>query len=522
MPDSLLQASEISQSRIKSFMRGAAVDFGGTGLLMVLGFIITPITLSYLNPTSYGFWMTIQQVVGMLGLLEMGASIVVTQRVANPTLANDHTALSRFMSSCVAVQLGTAVIVAFLGFVLQTRLFLWFKISEAEAPGSTVAYKLMVAWFAVSIVLSLLPAILAARQKMGLANGINITVQLISVVTVVPFLAVGLSIMSFPVAQWLAGIIGFTLATYLVRKVAPPFKLKMSLLSKASIKGVLSFSLYNWLAKIAFMLLMASDNIIIASTLGAASVTPYLLTSRLAGMFGPNMAKLSSSSMAGFSELYATKNYERLQVAALALVKFSARVACFGASVVIFCSERFITLWVGAQYFAGSLFILLLGALCYRDTIIRGIGTIILASGDMRVTSMLTMVESLSKIVLVLFFIKIMHLGLVGVVLGQLIPTLLISGLYFPLKICKLTTLSLHHFFYHGILFLTLKSAPTALVIMTLNYLVPNTWKWGGLFMILFAGVFTNLVSFEGPVLLKSSGLPLKQRLKLAFNPYKA
>lgn len=513
-------ASGHQTGRMKAFLHGAAVDFSGAVLLMLAGLVITPIVLSYLNASSYGFWMTIQQIVGMLGLLEMGAAIAVTQRVANPELAHDPDQLSRFMSASTAVQLGTAAIVVAVGLGLQSPLFRWFKINEAVAQGSTLAYRLMVVWFAISLMIGLLPALLAGRQKMAVSHGVNFLVQLITNVGVIPFLAVGLSITAFPAAQCLGGVVGLLLSLYFIRKYAPRFRIRFSLVDRENVRSVFGFSFYNWVAKIAFVVLTASDNIMIAATLGAALVTPYLLTSRLAGLIAPNMARFSSSALAGFAELYATRNFDRLRAVTLGLFKLSTRVACFGGVIVILCTERFVKYWVGGQYYVGTIFVVFLGILCFRDTIIKGIGVIIIASGDMRGFGILTMIEASLKVVLVLVMIKVMKFGLTGVVIGQLLATVLISGVYFPMKILSLTRLSGYKLLYDGFLTVLFKSLPTLVMIYAMSKLVPESWKWLGLGVMVLSGVLANIACFDLPIILKTSKAPLSERIKAAYGSY--
>lgn len=517
-----MNGKSATSSRKKAFIRGAAVDFGGAIILMVASLAITPIVLSYLDASSYGFWMTIQQIVGMLGLLEMGAAIAVTQRVANPELANDRDKLSRFMSASSIVQLGTAFFIVIIGLGLQAPLFNWFKIDEAVALGSNTAYRLMVFWFAVSTVIGLLPALLAGRQKMAVSHGVNFLVLFITNVGVIPFLALGMSIVAFPLAQCLGGLLGLACSLYYVRKYAPSFRIRLSLVDRENVRSVFGVSFYNWIAKIAFIILTASDNIIIAATLGAATVTPYLLTSRLAGLIAPNMARFSSSAMAGFSELYATKNYERLQAATLGLFKLSTRTACLGAIIVILCTEKLVKLWVGSQYFVSTAFVVILGILCFRDTIIKGVGIIIIASGDMRGFGILTMVEAVLKVVLVVFLIKALKLGLTGVVLGQLLATVLISGVYFPKKILMLTKLPGIKLLYDGFLNILFKSAPTMVVMYAMSIMIPESWKWVGLGLTLFSGVATNIAFFDLPIILETKGLPLPQRIRAAYSSYLA
>lgn len=505
-----------THSRRIQFIKGVVVDFGGSFLITLMSLAVTPFILSRLSDASYGFWMTIVQVIGVLGVMEMGTAVVVTQRSADSSLTTDYEAFSRLMTTCLVIQLLTAATILITGLILAKPLFFWFKVDLDAVPGVVPAYYLMLIWFSINLIFAFLPALLAGRQKIAQAHSINALMLFISTVAVVPFLAVGAGVLAFPMAQWFASLAGVIPAYVYLRRYVPPFGIRIFAIRYKEFKSILSFSFFGWLGKIGYVLLMNSDNIIIAALLGPASVILFLLTSRLNSLFAGNMAKLSGSALAGFSELYASHNYERLQASALGLFNFSVRIACLGGMVVAFCTEKFVGLWVGPQYFAGTAFAFLLGCLCFRDAIIKGISIIIIASGDARGLGLSVLIEGVLKIIFVMLFILYFHFGLIAIVLGQLLPTVLISGIYFPAKVCRLTKLLGTRLLKEGFVKVILKSLPSMVLVMC-TPLVPAAWGWGGLLLICGTALLVNILCFEWPALLSASDLSWKDRFAFAL-----
>lgn len=506
----------MTQSRRMQFIKGVIVDFGSSFLIIAAGLIVTPIILSYLSDASYGFWMTIVQVIGVLGVIEMGTGVVITQRSASPSIATNHDAFSRLMTVCLVIQFIIAVVILISGLILAKPLFSWFKVDAGSISSVVPAYHLMLVWFSTSLMIGLFPALLAGRQKIAQAHAMNAAMSLISTAGVVPFLMLGAGVLAFPMAQWLAGLVGVIVAYVYLRKYIPPFDICLFAIRYKELKDIFNFSFFSWVGKIGYVILSNSDNIIIAAMLGPASVTLFLLSSRLNSLFAGNMAKLSSSSLAGFSELYATHNYERLQANALGLFSFAVRIACLGGVIVAFCTERFVGLWVGPQYFAGASFALLLGCLCFRDTIIKGSTVIIIASGDVRGLGLSVLSEGIVKIIFVMLFIIYFKLGIIAIILGQLLPTMLISGIYFPVKACRLTKLSSARLLKEGFAKVILKSVPSMVLVM-LTPLVPASWGWGGLLLICGAALLVNILCFEGPEMVRVSELSWKDRFAWAL-----
>lgn len=505
--------------RLKSVFFGVLTDFGGTVLIMLSGIIITPLILSRLNNTSYGFWMTVQQVVGLLGMLEMGAGIAVIQKGADPSVSGDKIKFSRLITSCVVVQAVTATAIFIIGLLLKNQLFTWFKVDEVAVAGSATAYLLMLTWFSLWLLLGMPAILLVSQQRIAWVNGISSFIQLFATIGVVPLLVLGAGVAAFPMAQWGSGLIGVVIAVTLVKLYVPPFEVRFSHFDPASFKQVMGFSLYNWLNKISFMILSASDNILIAATLGPVSVPMFLLSSKLGSLIAPNMSKLSSSAFAAFSELNALKEYAKLQAAALGLLKLSTRVACFGAGIVFCCTSKFVSLWVGSQYFAGFTFVALLSILCFRDTILKSISVIIMASGNIQGLGIISIIEALAKIVLVLFCIKILNLGIEGVILGQLIATLFLSVIYFPKRIAQIVQLPVRKLLSSGVSAPFVQSIPSLFVLALLSRFTPDSWRWFGLFTIVIVSAIVNIACFEVPKVLRDRGenIPLTQRFVLAF-----
>ena len=514
--DILYNNKAVTRSRRIQFIKGVVADFGSTFLIILTGLIVTPVILSYLSDVNYGLWMTIVQIIGVLSVMEMGTALAVTHRSANSSLIANHEAFSRLMTTCIVLQFLTAVVILVSGLILAKPLFSWFKMDASYVSSFMPAYYLMLVWFSISLMIGLFPALITGRQKIAQAHVMNAMMLFISTVAVVPFLALGVSVLAFPMAQWLAGLTGVIFAYIYLRRYVPPFSIRVFAIRYEDVKEIFIFSFYGWLGKIGFIALSTGDNIIISGLLGPASVTPFLLTSRFSYLLAGNMPKLSSSSFAGFSELYATHNYERLQANSLWLFRLSVRVACLGSVLVALCTERFVGLWVGPQYFVGTTFAYLLGCLCFRDTIIKSIGIIILASGDVRGLCLSVLIEGVVKIALVMLLIFYLHFGLIALVLGQFLSTAFISGIYYPLKVCRLTKLSGAKLLKEGFARVILKSSPSMGLVM-LTPLVPIAWGWGGLILICVAAFFANILCFEVPAMMSASDSSWKNRFTLAL-----
>ena len=56
----------------KKIFKGIGVDLIGTLLVIVIGFLVVPIYLSFLSIENYGLWLSINALVALIGCLDLG------------------------------------------------------------------------------------------------------------------------------------------------------------------------------------------------------------------------------------------------------------------------------------------------------------------------------------------------------------------------------------------------------------------------------------------------------------------
>lgn len=493
----MVESHFIVQNRSSRALKSFCITMGNTGLNMVLGFIFTPFILSSISSKSYGFWMTIVQTISILGIVDVGATIAITRKVADPKVVSDKNKFSRVVSSGLVIQVILALSILIIGILFSNNILALFGINieiEQEANGLT-AFLLMVCWSAISVLLGIINAVLYGRQEMTFVNSVVGISTIAGTLLVVLFLYMGLGLIAFPLSLIIPGFVGAIVLYLYMRRTVPSFNISISKISLTELKDLSTFSAYWWVSKLGYLILYTSDNIILSSTIGVDYVTLYVLNSRLSLMMGMISSQIANSAMAGIAELYATKNYERLQQVASFLINLSTRLGVFITVMVIFCNERLISLWVGSKYYGGIELTILLSIICFRNTFIGGIGTLIISSGNMRIFGWTFLIEGVLKVVLSLLLIP--KFGMNGLALGHLIAVSCFGTFCFLYQISKLIKMSLKRLTYLQILKPAFYSIPSVFVFMLLKETIPITWGWWGLIIICIGGGVTNLLSFD-------------------------
>jgi O-antigen/teichoic acid export membrane protein len=500
-------------SRAKQAILGFATDLSGNALLVVAGFIATPIILRLTSPSLYGFWVVTLSVLGYLALSDLGLGISLTRLVAGLTDDQESQSLNRLVSSAFFAFCAAGFVFLGIGIGVSPFIPIWFKIPPSEASNVVPAYQIAVLSGAIALPLSIFGAVISGFQRMAVDNTVRNVIALIAIGVSLAFLFAGWGVASLAISS-LFTVVASSLINFLyVRRLCPSLKINLALVNRADLSRLLTFGGYFQLGRIANTVAISSDSVVIATANGAAMVTPYAFTSKLAVLFSINIAsKLPSAVFPALSEMFARNQTQQLQRVFVLLTRYAARLAMISGVFLAIANYKFVSLWVGAQYFGGPLLNAVFVYWILQDTIYRGTTAIVFASGEMRNW----MIASLAEAAFNLGFsiILVGPLGLVGVALGTSIGKTLTTAWYIPYWICRKLKLPIRQFLWRGIVYTVLRSLPGVVLTVWLAYVLPANLDWGWIILVGSVAVLTNVIAFEGIELAKPSNLSLRERVR--------
>ncbi len=487
-------------------------DIGGQVIVTLVMFVITPIIVQLTSPLLYGFWVASLSVLGYLGLVDFGLSVALTRMVAGLSNSKDdleelnHAASSAFFSFC-----GMSAIFLIAGLWVSPHIPMWFRIPPVHAGMVVRAFQLVILAGAVGIPLSIFEAIVAGHQRMVVANVARYAVALTGAGMSVGLLYAGYGLMALALSNFFVGIAGGAVNFFFARRYCPSLNIKPSMVTKAHVARLWSFGGHFQMGRIANTVATNTDSIIIAAMLGAAMVTPYVLTARLAVLFSISIA--SRAPIAVFpmlSQMFALRETEKLQRAFMMLAQYSTRLALVGGVFLAVANRQFVSLWVGPGFFGGSLLNMVFVYWVLQDTFYRGTAGMVYASGDLRHWAWASLAEAVVNIMASLLLVG--PLGLVGVALGTSIGRTFTTGIYIPYWMCRKVELPVKYFLWKGIGSPVLRSLPGMGVAVACSMLLPENLGWVWILAVGSVALITNIISFEGVWLARPSDLPWSSR----------
>jgi O-antigen/teichoic acid export membrane protein len=181
------------------------------------------------------------------------------------------------------------------------------------------------------------------------------------------------------------------------------------------------------LSQIGQVFLSGSDVLVLGAILGPAATVPYACTGKLITVLANHPQLLMQAAAPAIAEMRTSANRSDVTRVAVALMRamliLSGAVGCF----VLLANEAFVSWWVGAEQFAGTvLTLLLLGAMLARHfatTLIYAL----FSFGHERRLSLAGISDGIVTLVVTLLLVRFTSLGVLAAAIGSLAGVMLVT-----------------------------------------------------------------------------------------------
>lgn len=420
---------------MKSRLDNFALNLSSSGikflLSTVIGFVLTPIIIKNVGIEEFGLFRTLQDYIAYLILIEFGlygALLASFNKIINKDQGNDK--LKTFWVAISSYK-NIAIICILVGLAFVPFLETLFKVSSKNLYSS---YFVLLFGF-LSLPLLSFKAYLDASQK-GYQINLGLTIQVISnAILVCLSLYLGLGILGLCIALVVSNFLSsfwFYFASDI--KFKEVFReRKKSLENFSALKKLKDMRKAMFFTDLAGRVCLFTDNIVIGFMLGAKFVTPFFVTQKLSLIIQTNLQYFSHSSWAGLGEIYHKDSPEALGDSLIDLTKWIGILGVSALVPVATYNEAFISLWTGANTFAGQSVTIVACLNAFFLGIITLWGWCFTATSKMELLVPLNWVQTVVNLVLNIFLTY--KYGFVGPILATLICYLFISTSWLGLLI---------------------------------------------------------------------------------------
>jgi len=330
--------------------KNVAISILLRGLSIVLGYIIVPITIDYVNPTQYGVWLTLSSVISWFTFFDIGLSNGLKNKIA------ENNALGNFGDSKVYVSTTYAILtilssVIFIAFFVINYFVNWNQVLNAPViKGESLNNLALVLFglFCLQFVLQTINTILIASHAVFKSSFITLIGQFVSLVVI--FLlsktVSGSLVIMVLVLSGAPLLVNFIASIFYFENEYQHLKPALKYVNFKYAKNLLSVGGIFFLVQIGGLIIFQTDNIVITQLFGPSYVTTFNLIYKLFFAVSMGFAIVMGPFWSAFTDAYHKNDLSWIKGVFKKMYKYW--FYCIGLILVILLSSPFIIkIWVG-------------------------------------------------------------------------------------------------------------------------------------------------------------------------------
>ena len=414
--------------RLTRILHGGASALASRSVALLVNAVTLPLTIRYLGPLQYGIWVTISTTVVMLAVMDLGVANTLTNMISHAYAMDDRAAAQRYYATAFWISTGISAVLALISLILWPHMN-WGSLFHLHDPALTHEVSLCVAvalgFFLLSLPLNLVHRILSGYQQTQITNYFNLlsnTLALTAILVVIKLHGSLLTLMLMYSGSLLLGSIGLNIWVNLWdrRWIIP----SPQFIRRAAIGDLMSSGLGFFVLQLAGIVVFNSDNLIITHYLGAADVTPYSVTWRLASYAALLQTAVLPSLWPAYSEAYARGDFDWVRRMFWNTVRVAMSAVAIAVLILTICGKWLIRWYAGSAAVPSTLLLL---TICVWTLLSAGMdleACLLAAINRIRTQGILSVVAAVLNIFFSIYLVK--KLGSLGVILGTILSYLLI------------------------------------------------------------------------------------------------
>lgn len=258
----------------------ASVLLKSVGIL--IGLLMVPMTIHYVNKESYGIWLTISSIVGWFAFFDIGLNNGLRNKFTEAVAKGDTLLARKYVSSAYAI-LFIIFFAVWIIFILANKYIDWCRILNVdENLSSTLSTMVMIVftYFCIQFILRIITTILMADQKPAKSTLIDVIGQLIALLAIFVLTRTTQgSLIYLSIALCVAPLLVLVVSNIILFSTQyKQYRPSLFLVDVNCSKAILNLGVIFFVIQVAGLIHYQSANFIIGSYIGMEDVTSYNVT----------------------------------------------------------------------------------------------------------------------------------------------------------------------------------------------------------------------------------------------------
>lgn len=395
---------------------------------------LSPFVLGQLGAGPNGLWVAIVSYTGILSLLILGVPMASVRAIAQAVGLKDEAAEQRAVSTCLGIclLLGLCALLcaALLYFGFDARV-LGGEAGTGLAPetlaGARLAFVIVGLQVACGFVMRLPYGILEAHGEFGLRNLVMAGELLLRILLTVLLLRWRPELPMLAIVLVCSMLFEFAGALYMIRRQHPRLSFSLAGFDRATVKPILTFSVFALLLNVGSLLAFRLDGMVITAYLPATAATDFDIGNKFFDPLMQFLIGIGAVIMPAAARLKTGGDTSELRSVFLKWSKFALAIVLLISIYLAVLGPAFLAWWMGPEYAerSGSVLRVLLASFLFYLPI-RGVALpVLLGLGKPRAPALALLAMGLVNLGISLALVHTQ--GILGVAIGTAIPNVLFA-----------------------------------------------------------------------------------------------
>jgi O-antigen/teichoic acid export membrane protein len=424
----MARASGGNISKTKVSIINLLFNYANAIFAIVTGLVLVPLYLHYFSVSTYGSYLSSGNIVSMLGLIEGGTAMVVTQRLAISYARKDLKTFANLVGAGLVISGLLMVIVLIIGFCLVPFISTWVKAEPAQYKNLQYAFALAVVGAALSLVFSNISAIFQAWLKVHISGMVNLISIAIGIGATLLSLKLGLGVISIPLGLAVRGFFGVVtllicVAVILIKEHYPRIQIQ-----RQDCRDVIKSTIPMFGTNVAKSVVTNSQLLIITNYINPTASAIFFITSRIFTVCEYFLAPIGSSIYSSISHLVGESDHSKLKNSIISVFGLFSAFSVIIIAGSLALNKSFVSVWLGADKFGGQELSALLCLAMFFSARFRYLEFNLYALGVFGKTILYDMISSVVRIVII--FATIRYIGTISLPLAEILANSVLLGYY--------------------------------------------------------------------------------------------
>lgn len=397
------------------------------GASIAISFVSLPITLNYVDSSTYGVWLTMSSIVGWIVFFDIGLTQGLRNRFAEAKAIGDEKLARIYVSTTYAI-LGIIFIGVWLIFLVVNNFLDWSKIlnvSESMRPDVTTLALIVFTYFCISFVFRIITTILLADQYPAWSSLIDLIGQALALLIIIilvkttegSVVKLGLALCVAPLVVLIGA--NFIMFNSKYKRYSP----SISHVRFQYARELFNIGLKFFIIQLAGIIQYQTANIIIARNFGTADVTAYNVVYKYFGIpymiFNIFLIPFWSAS----TEAYQKKDIDWIRNGIRRYNQLGL-LMLFGTVLMLIFSTPFYRLWLGEGKVVVA-FSLSFWGFIYFNVMMFGGKYVQFLNGisALRIQFITSIISPVLYLGVVLLLIQYFHIGVYAIFIGAILAS---------------------------------------------------------------------------------------------------